>query len=268
MFWLVTLLLFLAPQGFAADENGAGKWLNELLQLQGSHQKLEQFVTTSLQDYRQEVVDGTVKYPFEEILHDNGETKIVVDWANIPYGTEKKHYDHIATIWERDNNGWKKLIEVVWDSTKTGALPGPEGSLLKSASFKIESGEINEKPNHFYKGRVQFNNGPSNANGQRGYAEFFQDLQHGAMKISATVVEGPANLTWDQIKPHNVQATFGLNSYVYLIVDKNRFCKNPQGGWVSSNSREWDDFCAPLFDEGLWNGFAYTLLPKGPLMEN
>ncbi|MBI5299899.1 MAG: hypothetical protein HY877_06370 [Deltaproteobacteria bacterium] len=262
------LLLSLASEGFAAGRNLEEKWLNEIFQLQETYQKLDKLISISLQDYQQAVVNSTIIYPFEKSFLNDGEKKVVVDWAHIPYGTEKKWYDHTAVIWEQDvNKNWHRIAEVDWDSTKTGILPGPEASTLRNHSFKIDAEEINEAPNHFYRGLAQFNNKIPNPGEKRGYAEFFQDLQRGSMKISTSVVEGPANLTLDQIEQHNAQAIFGLNSYIYLTVDKKYFCKNPQGAWVGQNSREWDESCAPLFDKppsgnGHWAGFSYNLLPS------
>lgn len=189
------------------------------------------------------------------------------DLAHLPVpGELHRYYDRSAVIWQKDEGvAPKKIMQVFWESQKTGVGPGPESSLIRSENYIIHSEEIIIDKNHYYRSDIKY------SGVERGAAQIFYDIQKQQTKVSISYMEGSLQ--------ENLQATIGSAGTIYLreekrspveaAGDQKHLCRNPHGQWVSAGSREWDDFCEPLFDKSLWHGFSYNAIPSfEPFLKN
>lgn len=289
---LISLFLFFgvcslarADEPLTAPNTPPEKWLEWILNLEQDSQQIQNFILNALDPYHDALVQTETHFPIEQnfLGPDNSPYKISIDLANIPVEPESSNaFDHMAEL-QRQTNGqpFEKIAEVLWQSQKTGALPGPEESLIQATlqrnneiqHFEDHAQELLINGAHYYKSQLKF--AVSDSVGkpiQRGIAEIFQDVQAQRVKISTSLIEGSADLLPTQMMQLNLQAVVGPTGYIFLRQDQSdptrvpknqrQFCRNPQGSWVNANSREWDENCLILFDKSEWHGFSYSSLPS------
>ena len=252
------------------------KWIKYVLGLQDAVQKNQDRILRFLDFYRNASTKPASEYPIKETFvgTDNNSYKAEVDFVHIQSKENPNlNYDRTATIWRATDEGkFLKVTEVDWDSKKTGSLPGPEAAVIHSQNYLIHLDNLILNGQTYYRTHMQFAIGdPDKAPLRRGYVEILKDIQRQQTKISSSTMEGPANILPNQMKQINLQAIIGPAGYVYLRQDEGvptriskdhrDFCQNPSWAFVNQNSREWDESCAPLFDNSLWHGFSFSLLP-------
>lgn len=174
----------------------------------------------------------------------------------------------------------KEKYEVLWESKKTGTLPGPQSTKLKAM---IENGEtiqhyeahyeqIHFNQKEYYKTILRFSILKKDGSPlRRGYAEIFKDVEKQRTKISSSTIEGAAELLPAEMMQINLQAILAADGTVFLRKDQgdplhipkdqDHFCRDSQGAWVSQWSREWKERCDPLFDNSIWHGFSFSSIP-------
>ena len=276
--------LFLLPAVSGWSLSTPDEYLDVALRLQQDAQSVQNLIFGFLDSYHDLLTASNTKFPIEQTFTgaDNNVYKIVIDLANIPTAEKsREYYDKAATLYHiAADQKETKIANAFWQTKKTGILPGPESLSIQASlqredqiqNFDLRSEERHVDGNEYFRSLLKFSISTHDSKPiERGVAEIFQDVQRQQTKLSASIIEGPSDIPPKEMTQVNIQAIVGAKGYIFLREDQSdptnipknqkHFCQNTQGGWVSQNSREWDENCLSLFDKSEWHGFSYDSLP-------